>query len=42
MTPLAIASAQLHEVFMEMQKAGFTEEQALYLCGQMVRSEHGE
>jgi hypothetical protein len=42
MTPLAIASAQLHEVFMEMQKAGFNEEQALYLCGQMVRSEHGE
>jgi hypothetical protein len=42
MTPLAVAATQLHEVFQEMQKAGFTDEQALYLCGQMVRSEHGE
>lgn len=42
-TPLALAAAQLHEMFTELQAAGFTDTEALFLCGQMMRGgDHGE
>ena len=35
--PMQEAFAQLHETFLVFQQSGFTEQQALYLCGQMMR-----
>lgn len=37
MTELAEAASSMHELFTEWVKAGFTERQALYLCGQVLR-----
>jgi hypothetical protein len=33
MTALAEGAAQMHEMFLSYQQAGFTEQQALYLIG---------
>ena len=41
MSVLAEAAAQLHELFMEYQRAGFSEMQALYLVGQLVTPRGG-
>ena len=35
--PMQEAFSQLHEIFLSFQDSGFTEQQALYLCGQMMR-----
>lgn len=36
LSELAASAAQIHECYMEFQRAGFTEEQALYLVGRIV------
>jgi len=36
LTPLAVATTQLHEMFEALQEAGFTPDQALYLVGQAL------
>lgn len=35
-TPLAASATQLHELFTQLQAAGFTREEALYLVGQVL------
>jgi hypothetical protein len=35
-TELAAAAAQMHELFRSYVEAGFTENQALYLLGQLI------
>lgn len=37
LTPLVEAATQVHEYFCGLISAGFTEAQALYLVGQMLR-----
>jgi len=37
-TQLAAAAAHLHELYSALAHAGFTEQQALYLAGQLVIS----
>lgn len=42
-TPLGLAATQLHEMYTEFRQAGFTDQEALYLVGQIIRGgEHGE
>jgi hypothetical protein len=38
MTALAEGAAQMHEMFLAYQQAGFTEQQALYLTGCALRA----
>lgn len=35
-TQMAAAAAQMHEMFCAYVDAGFTERQALYLCGRVI------
>lgn len=37
-TQLAEGAAQLHELFLAYVTAGFTEQQALFLIGQMIQA----
>ncbi|MEV7013287.1 hypothetical protein [Streptosporangium sp. NPDC051022] len=37
-TQLAQGAVQLHEVFVAYVEAGFTEQQALFLIGQMIQA----
>jgi hypothetical protein len=39
LTELAASAVQLHECFQAFQTAGFSEAQAMYLVGQMVRTD---
>lgn len=41
LSELAEGAAQLHELFSAYIGAGFTEQQALYLLGQIIRGVHG-
>lgn len=38
---LAEGAAQLHEFFLALESAGFTESQALYLVGQAINHQAG-
>jgi hypothetical protein len=42
LTVLAEAAAQLHEMFISYVRAGFTEQQALYLVGQVIHASRPE
>lgn len=35
-SPMMLGAVAIHEMFMELQKAGFSESQALYLAGQVL------
>ena len=38
MTPLMEGATQMHELFLCYQKSGFTEQQSLYLVGQVLKA----
>lgn len=40
-SPLAMAAAQAHELYTTLVGSGFTEQQALYLVGQILASAAG-
>lgn len=45
MSNLRVATVQLHELYIELQQAGFKRREALYLIGMMLSNgmtEHGE
>jgi len=40
-TPAMTGAVAMHELFMNYQRAGFSQWQALYLCGQLIRRDYG-
>lgn len=38
LTPMKLAATQLHEMYSELRKAGFTRKEALYLVGKLLTS----